>query len=248
MKTTEELSIGKEELLKIVLTNANLQIIKLNPIGGSDRYYEDNGDWGWGTDENPFELPEITVTPDGNSWDDNWDDNRWNPNDDEWWNSHDDFSQGGGSTSAETTNAAQLVTDTIMNSINNGTAVAVQMEDSKTYKLASLSAFVSSVPALQAEILSVVSHNEAFLKKCSNALGGFAFAANLPFTIMGVTDGDISGSDWLNILSTLSGAIGTFTSLAPPIAFAFNGLSFVLSIASLCVSGSENNSSTNNNY
>lgn len=67
MKTTEELSIGKEELLKIVLTNANQQIIKLNPIGGSDRYYEDNGDWGWGTDENPFELPEITVTPDGNS-------------------------------------------------------------------------------------------------------------------------------------------------------------------------------------
>lgn len=162
--------------------------------------------------------------------------------------SSNDFSQGGESTSAETTNTAQLVTDTIMNSINNGTAVAVQMEDSKTYKLASLSAFVSSVPALQAEILSVVSHNEAFLKKCSNALGGFAFAANLPFTIMGVTDGDISGSDWLNILSTLSGAIGTFTSLAPPIAFAFNGLSFVLSIASLCVSGSENNSSTNNNY
>lgn len=78
--------------------------------------------------------------------------------------SSNDFSQGGESTSAETTNTAQLVTDTIMNSINNGTAVAVQMEDSKTYKLASLSAFVSSVPALQAEILSVVSHNEAFLK------------------------------------------------------------------------------------
>lgn len=250
----EESSIGNEELLRMVLTGANQRIIKSNPIGGSDRYYEDTGNWGWGTDENPFEFPEIIVTPDGNSWDEDWandwnSNNNWWDSNDDWWNSNDDFIQGGGggsvSNDAETSNTAQLVTDTIMNSINNGTAIVFQMEDSKTYKLASLSAFVSNVPALQAEILSIVSHNDAFLKQCSNLLGDFALAANIPFTVIGVADGDVSVSDYLNVFSTVTGLIGKCCGTTP-IGFAFDGLSFVLSIAALCVSGNESNSSTSN--
>lgn len=218
-------------------------------IGGGDRYYESNTDWGWGSEDNPFELPEITVTPEGNSWDNTWEDNViWTPNDDFWNSNDDDFSCGGcsGLPNVENENNSQFALDTIMNSINNGSALLLEIENSKAYKLLSASSFVSSVPSFQADLITFLTHNDVFLKKCGDFLSGSSLIANSAVTLIGVADGDVTTSDWLNIASCIFSGMGLILFTSSPASLICGGVSIILSVVSLCYSGTDNNSTPNN--
>lgn len=237
--------LTNEELIRKVLKDSNAKVLRSNLMGGGDKYYENNLDWGWGSNENPFELPEITVTPDGNSWDNTWEDNNlWIPNEDWWNNNDDDFVSGGsdGLLSSETASLHQAIIDGIIYSFNAGSALLLELEDTKSYKLVSATSFVSSVPSFQADLLTYLTHHDDFITKCSRFLGSKVALANGVLAIIGVLDGDTKLSDWGNLASAALGAIGCL--MGPtPVGLICGGVSIALSIASTCYSGIENNSS-----
>ena len=136
-----------------------------------------------------------------------------------------------------------------ISSILNNTAIwCKQAQDTKTFQIANATSVVDGMPNIMYDIISTVKANQGIIKSFGDAMVRGNTALNASVAFITCVDGDMTPADWLAAASAITGTIGAFTSIAPPVAITLDGISFFLSLASMYYDVTHRGSNDDSNY
>lgn len=139
--------------------------------------------------------------------------------------------------------------DHFISSILNNTAIwCKQAQDTKTFQIANATSVVDGMPNIMYDIISTVKANQEIIKSFGDAMVRGNTALNASVAFITCVDGDMTPADWLAAASAITGTIGVFTSIAPPVAITLDGISFFLSLASMYYDVTHRGSNDDSNY
>ena len=151
-------SVNNSEINLATLIGLNPDFPYKDRFGGDYQDYDDYGHGNSFDPDNPYQLPDIIVTPGGNYWEDDNDDS-WNsnPNDSESFDFDNYFHSGGENQSGKSDD--QLIADgikvakIICDSIKNDTAIGIQkISETNEFKIANVSSFGINFAAAEFDV------------------------------------------------------------------------------------------------
>lgn len=237
--------LGETALISPILLMLQAEKLKNRGCGSGDydyvEYYVDgNGDI------NGF-LDQVVITPDGGYTEDyDWNINDWGQGypdddyasdyDDDYRDDHDSYNGGSGSNENSTSAENNIETGTqFVDSLQNG-----DINVTLSSELLSSLAQVGDVTGFTSDVLESLKGNSSLLGTIGGWLSRYALGYSTISVIMGLTDGETSPRDLVNLGATILGVAGIWV---PPLGV----VSFIVATAANAVPGDQGKQGTGSN-
>ena len=237
--------LGETALVSPILLMLQAEKLKNRGCGSGDydyvEYYVDGSG-----DINGF-LDQIVITPDGGYYEDyDWNIDDWGQGypdddyasdyDDDYRDDHDPYNGGSGSNENSTSAENNIETGTqFVDSLQNG-----DINVTLSSELLSSLAQVGDVTGFTSDVLERLKGNSSLLGTIGGWLSRYALGYSTISVIMGLTDGETSPRDLVNLGATILGVAGIWV---PPLGI----VSFIVATAANAVPGDQGRQDTGSN-
>ena len=247
-------SVNNSEINLATLIGLNPDFPYKDRFGGDYQDYDDYGHGNSFDPDNPYQLPDIIVTPGGNYWEDDNDDS-WNsnPNDSESFDFDNYFHSGGENQSGKSDD--QLIADgikvakIICDSIKNDTAIGIQkISETNEFKIANVSSFGINFAAAEFDVYESLMKDINTLTTFGRYLSRGNVIASGIMAYIAYSEDNNDCWAWASFLFGAAGALASFTPIGLPFILLCDGLSICCGAMSLKNMNNDNTSQNNQTY